>query len=82
MSLESRLQKLEQALASRLPPTVVRIDFIVVETHEEALALQALEKDQPPPRYKGRVQLVPGETHLARDYLRQQGIILPESAPK
>ena len=80
MSIESRLRELEQALAARRPPRVIKVQPIVVYSRAEVEALNAFDMahPQPPePPVPGRVELELLPAISAREYLRAHGIELP-----
>ncbi len=80
MSLESRLQELEQALAARQPPKVVKVLLICAHNREQVAALDRLRARQPKqpaePSDNRRIKLV-SEFIDAGTYLREHGIELP-----
>ena len=80
MSLESRLQELEHALAARQPPKVVEIQCIVCCSRAEVLAIEKYQAEHPePPRppAPGRVRLVQLPAVSAAEYLRARGVEPP-----
>ncbi|MGA2060495.1 MAG: hypothetical protein ABSG67_08445 [Thermoguttaceae bacterium] len=81
MSVESRLQKLEQVLAARRPPRIIEIQFVIVSSRAEVAALAALrEREERPPEFNnnsGRVRFNFLPNIYAKTYLEQHCIVLP-----
>ena len=80
MSVESRIRSLEEALAARRPPHVIKVQLVCVSSRAEVAALDALRAAEPPPppRPPGRVRLELVPSITAAELLRQHGIELPE----
>ena len=85
MSVESRLRTLEQTLAARRPPCIVRVQIVVVSTRQELAALDRLRQSEPPkrpqPPASGPIRLVQLPSTTAAEVLRAAGIVLPETEP-
>lgn len=86
MSIEKRIERLEEAMAAvTAPEHVIQVQLVTVFSREEAVALAALreqEPEQPRPPARGRVRLELVESITAGEYLQQHGITLPATEPQ